>query len=112
MIYSEGANVSFNNSNVNMLQILGDGANIALENVPLDSVEICGDGNNVAFSDCPIAACANRNESDLVEKEAKANDLDRRIEDIKCAAQDAKAILDEVQVHFDKLSTEIESLKA
>ena len=49
MIYSEGANVSFNNSNVNMLQILGDGANIALENVPLYSVEISGDGNNVAF---------------------------------------------------------------
>ena len=30
MIYSEGANVSFNNSNINMLQILGDGANVAL----------------------------------------------------------------------------------
>ena len=33
MIYSDGANVSFNNSNINMLQILGDGANVALENV-------------------------------------------------------------------------------
>ena len=65
MIYSDGANVSFNNSNINMLQILGDGANVALENVPLDSVEISGDGNNVSFSDCPIATCANGNEEDL-----------------------------------------------
>ena len=29
MIYSEGASVSFNNSHIAMLQILGDGANVA-----------------------------------------------------------------------------------
>ena len=75
-------------------------------------MEISGDGNNVAFSNCPIAACANGNESDLVEKEAKANDLDCCIEDMKCAALDAKAILDEVQTCFDKLSEEIEGLKS
>ena len=112
MIYSDGANVSFNNSSINMLQILGDGANVALENVPLDSVEISGDGNNVAFSDCPIAICANGNEEDLDDIEDIADDLDCRIENIKFAALDAKAILDEVQAHFDNLSTEIESLKA
>lgn len=59
MVYSEGAEVTFKNSTINMLQILGDGANIALENLPLDSVEISGDGNNIGFSNCPIASCTN-----------------------------------------------------
>ncbi len=31
MIYSEGANVSFNNSNIAMLQILGDGQMLRLK---------------------------------------------------------------------------------
>ena len=43
--------------------------------------------------------------------EGKADDLECRIKDIKCAALDTKAILDEVQAHFE-LSTEIKSLKA
>ncbi len=100
MIYSEGANVSFNNSNVKYAASV-----IGLENCRLTVV------TNVAFSDCPIAICANGNEDDI-DIEDRADDLDCRIEDIKCAALDAKAILDEVQAHFDKLSTEIESLKA
>lgn len=52
MIYSEGANVSFDNSDINILQILGDGANVALKNAPIDSVEISEGGNNVGISDC------------------------------------------------------------
>jgi hypothetical protein len=79
MIYSEGANVSFDNSDINILQILGDGANVALKNAPIDSVEISGDGNNVGISDCPIGTCANGSESDLDDLEEKADGLECRI---------------------------------
>lgn len=67
-IYSEGANVSFENSTIHMLQILGDGADFALENTPLDSVEISDDGNNVGFSDCPIGTCAAGSDLDDLKK--------------------------------------------
>lgn len=79
MIYSEGANVSFDNSDINILQILGDGANVALKNAPIDSVEISGDGNNVGISDCPIGTCANGSEADLDDLEEEADGLECRI---------------------------------
>ncbi len=94
-----------------MRQIFGEGANVALENMPLDSVNISGDENTVGFSDCRIGIRANGSDNEPEDLEGKADDLECRIKDIKCAALDTKAILDEVQAHFE-LSTEIESLKA
>lgn len=67
---------------------------------------------NVGISDCPIGTCANGSEADLNDLEEKADGLECRIEDMKCAALDVKAILDESRAHFDKLSNDIEGLKS
>ena len=88
------------------IELSGDGQNISFNQTPLYAVKISGDGADTNFINSAVGYAVTADNDELEDLEDTANELECRIEDIKCAALDAKAILDEVQAHFNKLSPE------
>ena len=75
------------------IEISGDGQNISFNQTPLYAVKISGDGANANFINSPVNYAVTADNDELEDLEDTADELDCRIEDIKCAALDAKAIL-------------------